>query len=206
MEQRILWFLDSAALTTAPGRLPELAETTKELIAASGHSTFQHEVVDPFPCLDRLIQQLELRDFSVIIDLTQAVHTHIQPEANIPVVADFHISRLRKVSSGRLDGFGHLVSLNEDEITSRKSHFDFSRPLILDDVGWSGKTIVETMHLFTLDPAHTTVGFLAVNTGTFGEGKQGAHAQLTRMGVNVLSGMEVRTPADDGFHLYRLYA
>ena len=205
MDQRILWFLDSAALTTAPERLPDLSVATTELIAAAGNSDFQHEIVDPFPCLDRLTQQLQIRDFSAIIDLTQVIHPHLQHWDDIPVISDFHISRLRKISSSRLDGCGHVVSLTDDDISSRSASIDFSRPLILDDVGWSGKTIVETMRMFNLKPTQTTVGFLVTNTGNFGEGKPGAFDQLTRMGVSVLSGMEVHTPADDGFHLYRLY-
>lgn len=206
MDQRILWFLDSAVLDKPPAVADDMRRETRELIARAGHPGFTHETVDPFACIEQLAPQLQREEFSTVIDLTGSLGDKLQLRGDVPVLTGFRISRLRKVSSARLDGCGHLFSLTEAERGQLQETFDLSRPLILDDVGWSGRTIVETATALNLPLRHTTAAFLTVNVGTFGEGKPGAAGLLTGLGMKVVAGTEVRTPADDGFHLYRLYA
>ena len=198
-KQRILWFQDGVKLKTPWSHWNKIDQLTNTLISKVGQPNFEHVVVDPAECMMDLRPKLVDQKFSCIIDLSGFIGKEVSKELSVPVSDAVHLSRLRVITSPRLDGAGYLVSLKPREISETISTLDLSQPLILDDVSWSGRTIVEAIKLLRIDPSTVTAGLLAVNVGNFGE-KPGAFKLLMERGVNVLSGKSVVTPIDDGFH------
>ena len=160
------------------------------------------EVVDAIECLKPLLSKIRWDDFITIIDLTGFWGKFLKEKfPNMPPIVDnFHLSRLRRVDSPRLDGVGFMISLIPEEIQTIKERNDLSRPLIFDDVGWSGRTIKQSASILGLSPEKTTVAFLCGNNGNFGEKPAGV-GDLRNSGFTVFAGKEVFSPSDDGFHL-----
>lgn len=160
------------------------------------------EVVDPIKCLDLLLSQIRLDDFTTIIDLTGFWGKFLKEHfPNMPPIVDnFYLSRLRRVDSPRLDGVGFVINLIPEEIQTIKERNDLSRPLIFDDVGWSGRTIIQSTSILGLSPEKTTTAFLCGNNGNFGEKPAGV-GYLRDLGFPVFVGEEIFSPSDDGFHL-----
>lgn len=200
--QRILWFQDGVKLNTPMSKWNRIDTLTQDLVEMAGNRDFGHVVIDPISCAEKLFKQIDMNDYSCIVDLSGFFGKVIKETfPNVSVVNNFHLSRIRTVSSPRLDGSGFFVSLGSEEIASLKSTINLSKPLFLDDVAWSGRTIVEVIKILGVNPKLSTVGLLVVNRGTFGEGKPGAFDILREKGIQVLTGDEVLTPQDDGFHL-----
>lgn len=200
--QRILWFQDGVKLKVPITQWGQIDTLTQALVALAGNTAFDHAIVDPLPCADNLFKQTNMKDYSCIVDLSGFFGNVIRDTfSNVSVVGNFHLSRIRVVSSSRLDGSGFLVNLNRKEVASLKDNIDFSKPLFLDDVSWSGRTISEAIRILGLDPKTATVGLLVANRGTFGEGKPGAFDILKEKGIQILAGDTVSTPQDDGFHV-----
>lgn len=201
-KQRILWFQDDVKLTTPINEWGRVDSLTQNLIALAGNRDFDHTVIDPISCAERLFRQIDMNGYSCIVDLS-GFFGRLMKETfpKVSVVSNFHLSRIRTISSPRLDGSGFLVSLGSKEIINLKDTVDLSRPLFLDDVAWSGRTITEVIKILGVNPELLTVGLLIVNNGTFGEGKPGAFDILKEKGIQVLAGDIVSTPQDDGFHL-----
>lgn len=204
--QRIIWFQDSLKLTTTPNAWPEIDLLTQNLIGLIGRSDFEHVIVDPMRLLEQLHCQLNLDDFSVVVDLSGFISREIRHTTQRPVIKDFHLSRLRKLSSPRLDGVGHLVSLDNFQRGKLRQKFDFSRPLFIDDVCWSGKTALLAAQLLEVNPAETSFGFLSLNEGNFGTDskgkiKLGGKHILESRGFRIFAGGPLATPLDDGFHV-----
>lgn len=198
--QKILWFQDGAKLGVNPNRWSELDKESQKLISLVGHPNFQHELIDPTSLLQVFADQLP-RDASCVIDLSgnmRMILTDVFPAEKI--VSDFHLSRLRVVSSAKMDGFGFLLNRPKNEFQQLGDGFDLSQPLIIDDVGWSGRSALELANLIGFEPSCASFGFIVCNDGAFGE-KPGAKGLIEKKGGAVLSGGFVQTPNDDGFHL-----
>lgn len=201
MKERVLLFQDGVKLAANPARWEEIDMLTKKLSNLCTRDGLEIAVIDPVNAAEKLFKQLNMRDFSCVIDLSGFFGDAIKNSFGVQATVAFHLSRLRLASFPRLDGSGFIMSLNENQIQQLKQMLDLKRPLLIDDVSWSGRTVEQTIRVLGLDTQTTTVGFLAVNDGNFGEGKPGAREVLERAGVNVVSGDSVLTPQDDGFHL-----
>lgn len=200
-KQRVLWFQDSIKLKTSESRWRDIDQLTKELFTRIGHPEFEQVIIDPLVCVNGLFQQLDLRSFSCVIDLSGFLGKVLIDQNHLtPVIDDLHLSRVRVVTSPRLDTAGYVVSLGPDEINRIKSTVDLSRPLLLDDISWSGRTLIETVRLLDINHPSATFGLLTVNEGCFGE-SNGALQLLLERGGSVFAGSTVVTPRDDGFHL-----
>lgn len=200
-KQRILWFQDEAKFKAPRSRWEDIDQFTHQLINEAGQPDFEHIVINPMTCANNLSPILDSKEFSCIIDLSGYIGKKIMEKFSAPLIDNIHLSRLRRVSSPRLDGAGFLINSKPEEIENIISKTDLSDTLILDDVSWSGRTILEALKLFRLEPTRTTVGLLAINTGFFAEGKPGAFTSLEEKGINVMAGATINTPVDDGFHL-----
>lgn len=201
-KQKILWFQDGVKLRTSENLWGTIDVLNQRLISLVAHPDFEQEIVDPWLCAENLFRQLDLKDFSVLIDLSGFFGERLrQFNPNLSIVDNFRLSRLRMVSSPRLDGVGFLLSTTPEEVQQIKASFDLSLPLIIDDVSWSGRTVIEATKALGIDPRQITCGFLTVNSGDFGENKPGAKQLLEQEGVKVIGGFAVQTPQEDGFHL-----
>ncbi len=201
-KQRILWFQDSAKLRTDPRDWGRLDVLTRRLIQRVGHPDFENLIVDPISHLQALQGELSTRSFSTIIDLSgqmQRQLVDIFPQTTIR--GDLHLSRVRVVSSPRVDGIGHFVSLGTRQIQSLRESLDLSQTLFLDDVGWSGRTMIDAARLLGVDMEKATFAFITANMGNFGPDRPGGTRMLEQAGAQVLAGSMVQTPQDDGFHL-----
>lgn len=204
MKDTILWFEDGLKLGAPWQRWNAIDAVTRDLVRLAGHPGFHHRIIDPDECVGPLLKSLKENRLnpSVILDLTGKLGSvFIREFPGIPLIDSFHISRLRKLTSPRLDGCGFLVSHDERQRKDLAEMVDMRRPLILDDVAWSGRSVLTAMRLFGMDCRFTTCGFMVANSGFFGTDKPGARSLLEQKGIRVLSGMDVATPADDGFHV-----
>ncbi|MFA5136601.1 MAG: hypothetical protein WC489_04365 [Patescibacteria group bacterium] len=94
-----------------------------------------------------------------------------------------------------------MVSLSKNELEFLAQGLDLEKPLIFDDVAWSGRTCLDVAALLRCNTADITFAFLAANNGTFGEGKPGAVDLLRSKQAQVEAGVMIATPQDDGFHV-----
>lgn len=199
MKETIIWFQDGVKLKSDPQKWREIDVLTQRLINLIGHPDFNHRIIDP-TLSKGLLRPDSPEHSSVCIDLTgTGIGEKLFPE--IPQIQNFHLSRVRNVTSPRLDGCGHLISHSPEERMELLSRHDISKPLILDDVVWSGRTAIEVIKALGLSAADATFAAFAMNTGHFGEGKPGAANLLKSQGVSLRWGVSVATPQDDGFHL-----
>lgn len=199
MKETIVWFQDGVKLKSSPSKWEEIDVLTNQLINLIGHPDFTHRVVDPTQAKGRL--HLESSDCpSVCFDLTGTrVGAELFPD--ILQIQNFRLSRIRNITSPRLDGCGHIISLSSTERSTLLSAHDSSKPLILDDVVWSGRTALEAIRILGLPPANSMFAAFAINIGNFGEGRPGAAGLLEAQGIQLKWGETVSTPQDDGFHL-----
>ena len=136
---RIVWMSDELIATTKPNDWTQVVAKCKELFSLIGNNEFSHDVVSPQECIGPLVQRLQNEHFSTIVDLTDngwlssSLH-ELFPAT--PVIKELHISRVRDVSNPELPTSGHIVNLNPWQINDIKSVFDFSKPLIVDDVSF----------------------------------------------------------------------
>lgn len=120
----------------------------------------------------------------------------------IPQWNDLHFSRIRRTDDGSLTTTGHTMSQSVARMRTPLSGHDTSRLLILDDTSFSGTTnilaervVKEALPDREVDITH---GFLIANEGSLAPGVPGA---MDRLGA-VLAGHVMRTPRDDGWHLF----
>lgn len=175
---------------------------TQRLIDQSAKANFEQNIVNPEAAARNLFLQLDLGGFSSVVDLSGFFGEQLQrlfPELSI--MTEFRLSRMRVVSSPRLDGSGFRISIDDGRRKELQDNFDLTNPLLIDDVSWSGRTIIQAIKTLGIDPSSTTVGLLASNDGVFGENKPGSKQTLENAGITVVSGCSVFTPNDDGFHL-----
>lgn len=202
MKQRIIWFQDGVKLRNPPSKWGLIDVLTKRLISLIGNEASDHIILDPEKAIQELFKQLNLKEFSSVIDMTGLLKERVKHfSEDIQITNVLHLSRVRVASSPKMDGGGFVTSLTPTQIENLKMTLDLSRPLFLDDVSWSGRTAVITAKILSAKVECSTFGFLAVNCGDFGEGKPGAKQLLENMGGNVVGGHAITTPWDDGFHL-----
>lgn len=207
-KQRILIFQDGTKLTVPQDKWGDIDTLTNELVTLIQHPGFDYAVVDADPCIKKLSQKLEGQKPSCVIDLSGFFGRRIDKNSGIPIFDSFRLSRVRNVSSPLLDGAGFISSLNTDEITAFKEKMrlegsrngDGFRPLIFDDVSWSGRTMLEVINRLGLDLSSVNIGLLVCNEGAF-RNKPTQITNLRAGGAKTFIGMDVRTPDDDGFHL-----
>jgi hypothetical protein len=201
---RIVWMSDELMATTRPEDWEVVSAKSKELFSLIGNAGFTHDVVSPQDCVIPLAHKLAGKKFSIIIDLTEGgwlsdSFRNLFPAT--PVSTDLHISRVRNVSDPTLPTSGHIINLNRNRIESLKRRFDFSSPLILDDVSFSGASSELTMNLFGINPQNASNGFLITNIGELGP-NHGAKSKLEALGSKVFSGQTLNTSeGEDGWHI-----
>lgn len=194
----VLWFQDGIKLQSPNQEWRNIDVLTEELIRLVGHPGFKHEIIFPENC--QLVFPVT-RDHT-IVDLSGfTMQSVVENWPFLPVVEKFRISRVRNVSSQRLDGCGFTVSMTPKEIKGLSSSVNLENPVLIDDVAWSGRTALESIRLLGLNPTKTMLSVLVINVGNFGERKPGAADLLKSKGVRVSGGIEVKTPEEDGFHL-----
>jgi hypothetical protein len=200
------WMLDETVAETRSNDWEKVISDERSLIDAIGRNGFEHKVIDPRDCLGNLSSELVERDFTTVIDLTGWLSPTVERlQPGVPIINDFGLSRVRNVTSPRLETIGHRLSLGTVEIKALRESFDWSNTLIIDDVGFSGGTNITTMEILGMKPENTTHVFLIGNDGNLGE-IPGAVNLLTQAGSEVLSGHLISTPEDDGWHLKDLHA
>lgn len=202
---RVVWMMDETIANAKPSNWQKVKQLESELIKTIGNPSFRHELIDPIPCLRNVVSKLSESNFSCVIDLTGWLTPAMQELfPNTPIENKFSLSRVRVVSSPELETSGYRISLFPEEIEKRKRELDLSRPLIVDDVSFSGWTSRKTMDLWGIAPKQTTHAFLIANTGNLGPAL-GAVPMLQSLGSNVIFGHELTTPDDDGWHLKDLH-
>lgn len=207
-DTRIVWMLDESIANSRPSNWQKVKELETKLVSLVGKDCFRHEVIDPIACLQIVAEKLNGASFSCVIDLTgwlSPVLKELFPRTEI--FTDFSMSRVRVVSSPKLETTGYVLSMSEDEINRAKNHLDITRPLIVDDTSFTGRTSIKTMDLWHINPENTTHAFLITNTGNLGSPeKPGAIQALGKLGSKVVFGHELKTPNEDGWHLKDLHA
>lgn len=200
--QRIMWMMDETIPDTHPSQWEEVTSRVKELVEMVGRPGFQHDIIDPRPCISEMVRQLDGEDFSCIFDLTgwlAPVFKKLYPTT--PVISNFSLSRIRVVSSPNLETTGYSLKESLDMLETRKRGLDLNHPLILDDVSFTGWTSLKTMQLWGMEEANTTHAFLIANTGILDNKDMGAEAALESAGSKVVKGLELKSPVDDGWHV-----
>ncbi len=206
-QQRIFWFQDGAKFKTSPENWSALDNLSLRLINLIGHPEFEHVLVDPLVCAEKLLGNLNLQAFTCLLDLTGFFAKEVRKGfPQLATTDELKLSRLRLASSAKLDGVGHLLTLSPAQITTLKQRLDLSKSLIIDDVGWSGRTAGQIAEILGLNLKETTFGFLITNRGEFAPGVPAATSFLERSGARVVSGGSVFSPQDDGFHLEDFFA
>lgn len=75
--QRIIWFQDSIKFGDSGKCADRVDKLTDELITLVGHPEFDHVVIDPFLCFEHLLERIDFRDFSSVIDLTGVLEHNV---------------------------------------------------------------------------------------------------------------------------------
>lgn len=197
---KIVWMIDGVIARTRPEHWKRVFELCNELVVSVGGANFKHEVVDPLRCWINVVKPLKLQGFSCVLDLTGWLTPSLRELFPFTPIEAFSLSRMHAVSSIRFDKSGYLLDRTRDEINEVKQALDLSRPLIFDDVGFSGRTARQVMELWGITPKETTYAFLIANAGIFGR-QEGAVKTLESLGSKVFFGYELETPEDDGWHL-----
>lgn len=197
--------MDETIANARPSNWQRVRQLEDALVGAIGNPSFRHEIVDPIPCLQETARQLRGREFSCILDLTSWLTPAMRELfPNTPIENQFSLSRLRVVSSLKLETTGYKISIFPKEVEKIKRNLDLSHPLVVDDVSFSGWTSRKTMDILGLCPEQTTHAFLIANTGNLGP-ELGAVPMLQASGSKVVFGYELITPQDDGWHLNDLH-
>ena len=204
-QNRIVWMMDETIANARPSNWQRVRQLEGELINAIGNPSFRHEIVDPIPCLREIAVKLTGSDFSCVVDLTGWLTPAMRELfPNTPIENTFSLSRVRVVSSPKLETTGYKISMFPEEIEQVKRTLDLSRPLIVDDVSFSGWTSRKTMDILGIPPEQTTHTFLIANTGNLGP-ELGAVPMLHSLGSKVVFGHVLTTPQEDGWHLKDLH-
>ncbi len=199
--KRIIWMLDETLVSTPKTSWEITRRLVSKTISSIGNPAMEHVIADPEQLVVNLGQKLAGKSFSCIIDLSGWMGKVLKPIIKSPLITtDFSISRIREASHPSLPTSGHVTSLAREEKISLSLSLDTSKPLILDDTSFSGNTSQLTMQELNLDPEKTTHAFLITNSGSLGD-QPGANNRLESGGSNVIAGMTINTPEDDGWHI-----
>lgn len=205
IQNRIVWMMDETIANARPANWSRVRKLEGTLIETIGNPSFRHELVDPIPCLRKIATQLHRERFSFVLDMTGWLTPAMQELFPFtPVENRFSLSRVRVVSSPKLETTGYTISMSPEEIENSRQRLDLTRPLIVDDVGFSGWTSRKAMEIWGIPPERVTHAFLISNTGQLGS-EMGAVPMLESLGSKVIFGHELHTPMDDGWHLKDLH-
>lgn len=197
---RLLIFEDSTWLKVPDNIRPKirlLSETLcQQLEAIKTDKAGVVKLVRADECIETLnLKLLTIPTPSVVIDMTGGkLSTHLTRLDCVPT-ANIGLSRVRKLDE-RLSGVGFLKRGDWNRLLEH----DLTHPLILDDVVWSGRSILAMTRLLGLSHDSLTVACMTGNVGLFGKNDGGIKALVNR-GIATISGAEVATPQEDGFHL-----
>lgn len=198
-KEKVFWFNDGLCLNAPTQNWEEINVQSRKLISLIDNGERTHHVINPQLALISIKEFVDKTHPSVVVDLTGSLNNVISiPETEI--TSDFHISRLRRIDSPKIDGAGFLISHSQNELQKFLRLIDTSRPLIIDDVVWSGRTIVSVCDVLGLVKENTSIAAFCMNKGSFGK-HQGGFGFLQEAGfTEIFSGFDVFTPKDDGFH------
>ncbi len=202
----IFWMTDELFARARSTDWNDIEQSCKALISLIGREDRGHRIISPDTCIGPLASSLAGTRFSAVIDLTdngwlsQGLGRALCKD--VPVVTNLHISRLREISDPTLPTSGHIIRTPKEDIANIREFVDVSKPLVLDDVSFSGKSSELVMRLLGLDPKETSHGFLITNVGELGPRMNGAWTRLTDMGSTVHTGAVINTSeGDDGWHI-----
>lgn len=206
--KRIVWMIDESVAHARPSDWKKIGALESQLIQKIGNKELEHVLPDPLEGLQRIVDQLRDGKFTTVIDLTGWLAPALRelfPEAAI--VNNFSLSRVRVVSSPKLETTGYTSTMTPEEREGLMARLDLNKPLVVDDVTFTGWTSLKTMELWRLNPETTTHAFLIANTGMLDpeNGVKGAAQELSSVGSHVIWGHELTTPQDDGWHLKDLH-
>jgi len=201
-QRRALWLPDETLARADPKNWGFVVDLYQRIVDIIGNPALEHEIISPQACLERLALSLasEADKPSVVIDLTGwlgSVLATVFP--GVPVVGDFKISRLHELKPS-MKSYGYMFNMTRENAHELSQNLPMAHPLIVDDVGMSGRTVQKTMDVWGIDPSTATCAFLVCNVGRR-FGRPGALQLLTELGSKVLWGYQVKTPADDVWHL-----
>ncbi len=203
--KRIFWLLDEVIAETNPIYWEQVRAVSREIIAKIGSPDIEHHIVDPIESFNRIAKQLDGSRFTCVLDLAGWLTPSLRALLpNTEVVDAFSLSRVRVVSSPKLETTGYVVSMSQQEIDEKRNEVDLTRTLIVDDTSFSGWTSRKTMDLWGIDPSTTTHAFLMANTGMLGDNK-GAVDSLKDLGGKVIFDLDIKSPEDDSWHIKDLY-
>lgn len=159
--------------------------------------------IRPRNTLPSLDEQLSETRPTLAIDLTGGkIAPRLSSLDDVPQWTDLHFSRVRRTDDGSLHTTGHIVSRSPEQIAQELQRVDTSRVLLLDDTSFSGTTNhLAERSLRTAFAGHSVDvehGFLIANGGDLGPNVPGAIPRLGR----VAAGHIMRTPHDDGWHIF----
>lgn len=161
------------------------------------------------PGLNKKIEKLAIeKPFSFFLDVSGGkISSRLDTLKQVPGMTSFSMSRVRQANRMELPTSGHLVSHNAMELRELLFDQDLSNFLILDDTSFSGNTnlIVADLMNQTFPERKLTIthGLLLMNVGSLGQ-NPGARERLVNAGDRVISGGEMQTPRDDGWHIFDL--
>ena len=206
--KRIVWMIDESVAHSRPADWEKVGILEAQLIQKIGSKQLEHTLPSPIDGLKRIVDQLKDSRFTAVIDLTGWLTPALRelfPETAI--VNNFSLSRVRVVSSPKLETTGYTSTMASDERRRLMRELDLGRTLVVDDVTFTGWTSLKTMELWELNPETTTHAFLIANTGMLDpeNGVRGAVGELEAAGSHVIWGHELTTPQDDGWHLKDLH-
>lgn len=111
--------LDESIANTKPENWQDVISLESKMIGMIARNDFDHLIVDPIPCLKDLVKKLDGKSFTTIIDLTGWLTPAMRELfPNTPVIDNFSLSRVRVVSSPKLEVTGYKISMSPEEIVS----------------------------------------------------------------------------------------
>lgn len=147
------------------------------------------------------------KPFNFVIDLTGGeILKHMKRLKGVPSWIDFSMSRVRQATDISLPTSGHLLSHNKEEMESILDGQNLENVLVFDDTSFSGSTSLIVEDLIRnagVSKSSFTHGFLILNTGDLGP-NPGASTRFEESKSKAISGMEMKTPRDDGWHFFDL--
>ncbi len=198
----VLLLTDGVTLKAGFHHRDEINSQTADFLSLIIPNSFARSVLDTKTTMESMISRINFHEHSVIFDLTGQLRKHLHHVVSEDIIVDtLHVSSLRLITSPKIDSVGRFVSLGTPQLQQLLQKHDVSHPLLIDDTAMSGRTVLDVVKLIGLKPEHTTLGAFVVNNGNFGENKPGARQLLESRGIRVVSGVDIKTPRDDAFHL-----
>ena len=199
--ERIIWMMDETRADSHPKDWQKIDSLYQDLINLCGRNDVKNIILDPIPCIKKIVNEIKNNQYHAVIDLTgwlSSLAKNLFPHTQI--INDFGITRVRQVDTPELNTTGHIHKCTKKRVSQLKEQLIDKKVLIMDDVSFSGGTGIFTEKVLELkNPDHA---YLIVNKGNLGP-NPGAMNTLT--GRKIYSGFEMYTPNDDGWHLKDLH-